>query len=311
MPREFIPGHHDPDIPSNTLGYFFREALRRLWVSKRTSLAAIAMITISLLILGGFLLVAENLRRAVVQWETRSRVTVYLTVDATPDQIGAIERFLASDPNLTKRRFVSREEALRRFKEHFSNMSSVISQLDENPFPPSFEVDIAPELEHSPVFAFRMADLEKLPGVEQVQFDWEWLRRLDRLIRFLNIAGILAGGILALAAAFTIANVIRLTMLLYREEIEIMRLVGATETIIRGPFLVEGLLQGTIGAVIAISILFGAFTLAAQTMAPANSMLWSFLFVGFLSWQKIAALVLGGMAAGYLGSWITVRNAER
>jgi cell division transport system permease protein len=121
--------------------------------------------------------------------------------------------------------------------------------------------------------------------------------------------GLIAGGVLALAAAFTIANVIRLTMMLYREEIEIMRLVGATERIIRGPFLVEGMLQGTIGAALSVVLLFAAFFFARRFLAPANSLLWSFLFAGFLPWQKIAALLAGGMLAGYLGSWFSVRSA--
>ena len=147
-------------------------------------------------------------------------------------------------------------------------------------------------------------------GVEQVQFDWEWLARLRRLISIVNLAGFVAGGILAVAAAFTIANVIRLTMMLYREEIEIMRLVGATETIIRGPFLIEGLLQGLLGAALAVALLVGAFFGARHFLVPANSLLWSFLFNGFLPWQKIAALFGGGMLAGYLGSWLSVRESR-
>ena len=88
-----------------------------------------------------------------------------------------------------------------------------------------------------------------------------------------------------------------------------MRLVGATERIVRGPFLVEGLLQGTIGALFAVAMLFGSFVIARRFIAPANSLLWSFLFNGFLPWQKLAALVAGGMIAGTLGSWASVRES--
>ena len=91
---------------------------------------------------------------------------------------------------------------------------------------------------------------------------------LRRVVNVINIAGLVAGGILAIAAAFTIANVIRLTMMLYREEIEIMRLVGATERIIRGPFLIEGFLQGTIGGLLAVVLLFASYETARRRVSP-------------------------------------------
>jgi cell division transport system permease protein len=167
---------------------------------------------------------------------------------------------------------------------------------------------VAPQFAQSRVFTGRMTALRAMPGVDDVQYDWEWVARLRRAIDLINVAGLVAGGILAVAAAFTIANVIRLTMLTYREEIEIMRLVGATERIIRGPFLLEGLIQGTFGGTLAVALLYAAFELARRTLAAPQSLVWGFLFNGFLPWQKIAALVAGGMLAGWLGSWLSVRE---
>jgi Cell division protein len=294
--------------PKNTFSYFFREASRRMWVSKRTSFVAIAMIAISLLIVGAFLLVAENLGRAVAQAEGKSRVNVYLDVDATPQQIAAVDAWLAAHRDFTARRFVSKEVALARFRQYFANLSDVVGQLDENPFPASFECDVPPLVAQSAAFRRQAAELRAMAGVEQVQFDWEWVETLKRLINLVNIAGLVAGGVLAVAAAFTIANVIRLTMMLYREEIAIMRLVGATERMIRGPFLIEGVMQGFIGAVVSIALLFGAFVAGRHFLAPRNSLLWGFLFNGFLPWQKLLSLLAGGMLAGYLGSWLSVRE---
>jgi cell division transport system permease protein len=305
MPREFVSAREEPDVPSNTFSWFFKEAIRRLWVSKRTSFVAIAMIAISLLILGCFLLVAENLSRAVAQWQGTSRVIVYLDPEATPAQIATVDRFLSSRAELSHRRFVTSAQALARFKTWFSNMSEVVAQLDENPFPASFEIDVAPDSARALPFRRLMETLRATPGVDQVQYDWDWIERLRKVVNVINIAGLVAGGILAVAAAFTIANVIRLTMMLYREEIEIMRLVGATERIIRGPFIVEGFLQGTIGGIVAVLLLYAIFELSRRALAP--SLIWSFLFTGFLPWQKIAALIGGGMFAGWFGSWLSVR----
>lgn len=298
-----------PSVAQDNLpAFFFREALRRIWVSKRTSFLAISMIAISLFILGACLLIAENLERAVERWQGKSRATVYFDSEATPDQLHGVDTFLAQHSDLRSRRFITREQALARFKSMFTNLNDVVDQLDENPFPASFEIDVAPQAMQSRTFADEIGALRKLPGVDDVQFDWQWLTRLRHLVDIVNIAGLVAGGILAIAAAFTIANVIRLTMLMYREEIEIMRLVGATERIIRGPFLLEGIIQGTIGGAVAVGLLFGVFVLTRRAIAAPQSLLWSFLLSGFLTWQKTAALIAGGTLAGWIGSWLSVRE---
>ena len=90
----------EPEIPSNTFAYFFREALRRIWVSKRTSFVAVAMIAISLLTVGAFLLIAENLGRAAARWQGKSRIVIYFDPAATPQQMGAVDSFLAARPEL-------------------------------------------------------------------------------------------------------------------------------------------------------------------------------------------------------------------
>jgi cell division transport system permease protein len=299
----------DDTLPKNTISYFFREAIRRMWVSKRTSFVAVAMIAIAILIVGSFLLIAENLGRAVARAEGKSRVDIYLNADATPRQIAAVDAWLAAHHDFAGRRFVSKEAALARFRQSFTNLSEVVGQLGENPFPASFECEVTPALAQSPAFASQAAALRGLDGIEQVQFDWEWIEKLKKLINLVNLAGLIAGGLLAIAAAFTIANVIRLTMMLYREEIDIMRLVGATERMIRGPFLIEGILQGLIGAAVSIAVLFAAFLAGRHFLAPRDSLLWGFLFNSFLPWQKLVALLAGGMLAGYLGSWLSVRES--
>ena len=307
MAREFNR-LNEPDVPSSTATYFFREALRRIWTSKRSSFVAISMIAISLLIVGIFMLVAENLEHTVEQWQGRSRVNVYFASEATPAQIAALRQHLGSRRELARHQFVPPDEALRRFRTYFASVSDLVTQLDENPFPPSFEIEVRPEFIQSQAFNREMAAIRAFPGVEHVQFDWDWLARMRRLVHLINLAGLIAGGILAIAAAFTIANVIRLTMMLYREEIDIMRLVGATERLIRGPFLVEGILQGTIGGALAVGLLYASFLAVRNTLDPSQSLLFGFLVGTFLPWQKLALLVAGGTFAGWFGSWLSVRE---
>ncbi len=303
------PRDLEPSIASrSTLGYFVREAIRRIWLSKRTSFAAVSMIAIALLILGGFLLVAANLDAAIGRWQERSKLTVYLTPQATPEEMAALEAELDAYPPFRRRESVSREEALVRFKQAFGELSGVVDELEENPFPASIEIEVPASSIDATGFNRRVDRIRAHKAVDDVQFDWEWIARLRRLVDAMSLVGWIAGGILAVAATFTIANVIRLTMILYREEIDIMRLVGATERIIRGPFLMEGILQGLLGGGIAVAILWAAFTLARRSLDPSGALLWSFLFSTFLSWRAVALLILAGVAAGLFGSWISVRE---
>src|SRR5258706_13532419 len=187
MARDFIPGQREPDVvASSTLGYFIREAVRRIWKSKRTSFVAVAMIAISLLVVGAFLLVAENLQRGVERWQGRSRVTVYFDTAATPAQIAAVDAFLAAHPELAHRRFVTRQEALARFRSYFTNLSDVTAQLDENPFPSSFECDVAQQTVQAPSFAGLIAAIRGMSGVDQVQYDYDWIRQLQRLVQLID-----------------------------------------------------------------------------------------------------------------------------
>jgi cell division transport system permease protein len=293
---------------STPLGYFFREAMRRLWLSKRTSFLAIAMIAISLLILGAFLLISENLGHAIDRWQGSSRLTIYLDHDVSADQVHTIEKFLSIYPEFHQRHLISREDALKRFESYFRNLAGVVESLDENPFPPSIEIDVTQQAIQASEFDDRVAAMRRLAGVDDIQFEWEWIGRLRNLVNMINLIGLVAGGLLAIAAAFTIANVIRLTVELYREEVDIMRLVGATESTIRGPFFVEGLLQGTIGGILAVGLLYALFVGARTLVGPSSALIWDSLLATFLSWEKSAGLIGGGIFAGVLGSWLALRG---
>lgn len=264
------------------------------------------MIAIALFILGVFLLIAENLKRSVEAWEGTTKISVYLKLDADDAAVASVDETLASNPMFVKRTLVTREKALERFKAHFASLTSVVDQLDENPFPPSFEVEVTEATINDPLFGDRVSQLRAHPAVDDVQFDWEWIAKVKGIVNLLTLIGLIAGGVLAIAAAFTTANVIRLSMILYREEISIMRLVGASERMIRGPFLLQGFLQGTIGAAIAVALLLALFFGGRSAVQSTPSVLWDFIFVTFLPWTKIAYVVLGGMFAGLVGSWLSL-----
>jgi len=291
------------------VGYFFHEAFRRMWVQKRTSSVAIGMIAIALTTLGGFLLVAENLNHAIDLWQGQSRLTVYFVADPTPHQIEAVRELLASTPGFEIHTLVTKEEAWEKFRSHFSQLSNVLDNLEENPFPPSFEVEVTQATITNATFGKALDRIREMEGVDDIQLDWQWVARLRRVAYILNLFGMVAGGTLAVAAAFTIANVIRLTLLLAREEIDIMRLVGATERTIRGPFILEGMLQGMFGGIIALGLLLALWSSGRYMIGEStSSIVWSFLFATFLPPVKAMTLIGAGILAGLVGSWMSLRE---
>ena len=144
--------------------------------------------------------------------------------------------------------------------------------LGENPFPASVEATLRPGRESPEEVQRLVAAFEKAPGVEEVQYDLLWIQRLATAIRLVRGVGALLGGILVLAGVFTISNVIRLTVYARQDELDIMRLVGATRAYVKGPFVVEGLIQGGLGGLISVGLLWGAFRVVAKDALAASDL---------------------------------------
>jgi len=138
------------------------------------------MIAISLLVVGRFSSWRRTSSAGVERWQGHSRVSIYFETDATPPQIAAVDSFLATHPELAHRRFVTRQEALARFRSYFTNVSDVVGQLDENPFPSSYECDVSQQTVQASSFHGLIGALRGMAGVEQVQYDYDWIRQLQR-----------------------------------------------------------------------------------------------------------------------------------
>lgn len=284
------------------------EAVIGLWRARRMTAVSTAQIAVSIVLVGVFLLVAENLKGVTETVRDETAVTVFLAAGATDENRADIQR-LARESGLVKDvRRVSPEEARARFARTWSTLASAVTSIPVNPFPESFELDLLPDAARSQALPPFLRNLAERPGIAEVQFDVEWVRRLRGVVTLVKTAGIAIGVFLAFGAAFTIANVVRLTILLHREEIEILRLVGAPELLIRGPFLLGGVAQGLLGAVVALLLLrFGFSTLVHWVASTENRLLGMFL-VRFLPTPFVAALVGGGILAGLLGGAFAVRK---
>lgn len=289
------------------IAYFVSEAATSLWRSRLVNAVSIGTIAVSLFVLGAFLTVANGLGELVTRWTEKVQVIVYLE-DGIEDRVRAsLENRLREDPAVGSVDFVSREEALRRFREMFRDLSSLPEDLGENPFPASLEVTLAAERQ-SPAEVERLAKaFTGVPGVREIQYDLLWIERLATGVRLVRGVGAFLGGILVLAGIFTISNVIRLTIYAREDELDIMRLVGATKAYVKGPFVAEGVIQGGLGGLVAAALLWVALAWLSQGLASSD-------LLGRTAFSVPASvallLVAGGMAVGLVGSLISLARLE-
>src|SRR5512135_111597 len=289
------------------ISYFVREAAISLWRSRLVNAVSVGTIAVSLFVLGAFLTVASGLGELVTRWTEKVQVIVYLE-DGTEDRVRAsLENRLREDPAVGAVEFVSREQALARFREMFRDLSSLPEDLGENPFPASLEVTLRADRQ-SPAEVQRMAKaFEGAPGVREIQYDLLWIERLATGVRLVRGLGAFLGGILVLAGVFTISNVIRLTIYAREDELDIMRLVGATRAYVKGPFVTEGMIQGGLGGLVASGLLWAALGWLSRGLA-ASALLSRAAFQ--LPPGVALLLVAGGMTVGLAGSLVSLARLE-
>jgi cell division transport system permease protein len=282
--------------------YAVDEAISSLWRGRRSGALSTATIAVALFVLGAFLITTSNLQRLGREWSNSAQLSVYLTDGVTAAERETIEHTLAPGSVVASVQFVSKAEALARFKKTFSDLTSTIDGLGENPLPASFEVQLLGAA--NPAVDVLVAELRQLPGVADVRYDREWLARLVAAIDVIRLVGGVLGVMLTLAAALTVANVVRLGLFARRDELDIMELVGAPRAYVRGPFIMEGTLQGGLGALVALLALGVVFlALRGRYLVPLATAI-NLSAVQFLSVELCLVLVVGGMVVGCIGGLV-------
>ena len=295
--------------PLLALRHSIREAWDGLWRNPALSLLSAASIGISLYVLGLFLLLAFNLNRFVEALGRETQVQVYLREDAAPADLRGLRAEFATDPAIAVVRFVAKEDARLRFQRDFPSLRDLPDRVGGNPFPSSFELQIRDAF-RDPGSLDRIArSYEKAPGVEEVRYDRGWTERLVGIVALVRRGGYGLGILLAFAALVTVGAVVQLTVLARREEIEIMKLVGATAAFIRGPFLLAAAVQGLVGGTIAVGGLYLTHRLVEQAEVFRTNPFMSLVAGRFLPAEAAAALAAGGAALGILAAILSLRRA--
>ena len=261
----------------------------------------------SLLVWGSFLLVGQNLGRTLGRWQSEARLIVYLTPGTSEVGASEIEDRIRAAPWVKDVRSVSAADAKQMFRDAFPSLEDLMEGWSESPLPASLEVSMhAAPIDQEQVGRW-MEELRAEPMVDMVDDDRDWIGQLEVLSAMARNIGLVVGLVLLGAATFTIASVVRLNAYLYQDEISIMRLVGATEFLIRGPFFFEGMLEGLMGGLLASGGLYLAHT-GLLSGLDSDGVLVDLLLRQFLSWPQLALLVAFGGLAGIVGVALSLKG---
>jgi len=293
-----------------TLYYLLREAWVNLRTNRTTTMVAILTTAFTLACVGVFLLLYVNLRAAAGWLQDDIKIIVYLDDHLASDARADLERQLREDHAVAAVHFVSKEQALGEFKEQFPSESHLLDGLGQNPLPASFVVTLGP--------AFRSLDAVKrwservqgMTGVAKVDYNQDWIDALAMVIRSIELIALGIGVILSAAAVTIIANTIRLTLLARRDEIAILRLIGATTGFIRVPYLLEGAVLGGLGSAISLLMLKFLYELFRQEMRTSGKLSGLDNLLAFFPLPLCLALVAVGMALGCAGSFVSLRRFD-
>ncbi len=287
-----------------TFEYFVREALSSLRHNGLMSIASVSTVALSLLILGMFLIMVLNLNHMASALESQVQISVYLQDNLGDRDMREVGTRITKIPGVVQVTFVDKDEALTRFKQRLGEQQGLLAVLgDTNPLPNAFEVKVDKPESVKPV----AQAVAQLKGVENARFGQEIIEQLFTLTRLIRLIGLALIIFLALAALFIIANTIRITVFARRKEIGIMKYVGATDAFIRWPFVIEGMILGSAGSLIAVFLLVEAYTVLTEQIYQKLVFLPLIPKYPFLNYISIL-LVVAGTIIGALGSTISLRR---
>lgn len=282
--------------------YLFSEAWSIVRSGPRQAAVAVLLVALALYVPGLLVLVARNLARVI--GPVGEAPAVVVTLEPTADARALAEK-AAADSRIAKVTVVSPAAALERFRRTYPDLGAALADLKEAPFPPSLEIVLSPAAARGSGSA--IAGLARTwPGVESAESEEEQGRRFAEAVRLLRAASVFLGGVLVAAAILSVASAIRLALDLHREEIEIMRLMGATESAVRAPFWLNASAEGLAGGLAAVVLLYATYRVVTGALAASPHPVLTQLWAGFLDGPACLAMPLVGAAAGFLGSVLSL-----
>jgi cell division transport system permease protein len=276
-----------------------------------THLLTAATLAMTLFVFGGFLIVQENLQGLLKGWGRQIEIFAYLKEGLSTADYQALVADVRSYPEIESVRYVSKERAWEEFKKSLGAQSGLLDGLDRDILPSSLEVTLKPAYREQQSVESLAARLKNLRGVSEVEFPQEWVEKLNFLIWGVQWAKWILGALLFIATFLIVGNTAKLAILARKDEIEIMRLVGAGTGLVRAPFIIEGMMQGVAGAAFALLLLGLVFTFIKFQLGPALRFYLAEEDLRFLNGQGAVLLLVLGWILGTSGSIFSIRRYLR
>ncbi len=284
----------------------YKRAIQDILDHKFLNAVTIITIAISILIVSAFALFFVNASDIISSWQKDIRIMAYLRPDIPHADIGALKLKIQDFYGVRNVKFISKEEGLQILKDQMKRQPSLFVDLKENPLPDAFAIRMIPTSQIQEKIEGLTTRLEALPEINDVEYAHKWLARFTNIFNLFRLSGFALGGLFSVAAVFIVANTIRLVLYTRREEVEIMRLVGAADSFIKAPFYIEGIIQGALGGTIGLAALFVTFLIVSsnvqQSFAP------DLFTVRFLSIKVYGAIIFCSTCVGWLGCYLSLKQ---
>ncbi|CCZ17789.1 cell division protein [Clostridium sp. CAG:780] len=289
------------------IGYLLGEGFRNVFHNKKSSGASLAIMCATMLIFGIFFMIIENINSAVKTIELQQGMQVFIQKDATDEQISQIGEQIKAINGVNTIKFISKEDALNYNREKLGNPALFVGYDEENPFKASYLVTLTDLKLSSEV----QENIYKLDNIASITSQDNTINNLVKIANGIKIVSIVVLSLLVIISIFIIANTIKLTVHARRKEISIMKYVGATDSFIRWPFIIEGIIIGIIAAIISLAVLGLAYNLIISKLG--NSAVLAKIGMSLLSFADISTLLVIvylvlGIGIGALGSTISMRK---
>lgn len=284
----------------------YKRAIQDILDHKFLNAVTIITIATSILIVSAFALFFVNASDIISSWQKGVRIMAYIRPDIPHADISALKLKIQALYGVQNVKFISKEEALQMLKDQMKRQSSLFANLKENPLPDAFAIRMIPTSQDQGKIEDLANRLEALPEIDDVEYGRKWLARFTNIFNLFRLSGFALGGLFSVAAVFIVANTIRLVLYTRREEVEIMRLVGAADSFIKAPFYIEGIIQGALGGTIGLAVLFVTFFIVSSNVQQGFAP--DLFTIRFLSVKVYGAIIFCSTCVGWLGCYLSLKQ---